>query len=170
MSIENGEKQAAAVQKPGTDRVTLESMTKRIAAVEYSRSKVNSVMTICEVRVDNGFVVVGKSAPADPANFDEAFGKKLAWEDCLRQLWPLFGFALCERRMFTKELNAQFGLIEQARELQHGAGEPAKVFMGDPVPDGHPGEYVRKLQQSQAEAVAEKRAQAASWGDKPSDE
>lgn len=57
------------------------------------------VLTICLVVLDNGFTVIGKSAPASPDNFDENLGQKLAYEDAVRQIWPLMGFALRERLM-----------------------------------------------------------------------
>jgi hypothetical protein len=42
-------------------------------------------------------MVIGKSVPASPDNFNPDLGRKLAYEDCIRQLWPLMGFALKER-------------------------------------------------------------------------
>ena len=54
-------------------------------------------MTLCFLVMKNGFVVVGKSAPASPANFNKELGEKFAYEDAVRQLWPLMGFALRER-------------------------------------------------------------------------
>jgi hypothetical protein len=41
--------------------------------------------------------VIGKSAPASPENFNAELGKKFAYEDAVRQLWPLMGFALRDR-------------------------------------------------------------------------
>lgn len=55
------------------------------------------VLTVCFVVMRNGFVVVGKSAPASPENFSAELGRKLAYEDCVRQIWPLMGFALRDR-------------------------------------------------------------------------
>lgn len=54
-------------------------------------------LSICILIMRNGFTVIGKSAPASPENFDAAFGKKLAYEDAVRQLWPLMGFALRDK-------------------------------------------------------------------------
>lgn len=51
-------------------------------------------LTICLVVMKNGFTVIGKSAPASPDNFDETLGMTLAYEDAVRQIWPLMGFAL----------------------------------------------------------------------------
>ncbi len=56
-----------------------------------------SIMTLCFVVMQNGFIVVGKSAPASPENFNAELGKKLAYEDAVRQIWPLMGFALKDR-------------------------------------------------------------------------
>lgn len=56
-----------------------------------------AIMTLCFLVTTNGFTVVGKSAPASPENFDADLGKKFAYEDAIRQLWPLYGFALREQ-------------------------------------------------------------------------
>ena len=56
-----------------------------------------SILSICIVVMSNGFTIIGKSAPASPANFNADFGRKLAYEDCIRQLWPLMGFSLRDR-------------------------------------------------------------------------
>jgi hypothetical protein len=55
------------------------------------------VLTVCLLVMKNGFTVIGKSAPASPENFNFDLGRKLAYEDAVRQLWPLMGFALRER-------------------------------------------------------------------------
>jgi hypothetical protein len=55
------------------------------------------LLTICIMVLANGFVVIGKSAPASPENFDETKGRTFAREDAIRQLWPLMGFALRDR-------------------------------------------------------------------------
>lgn len=56
-----------------------------------------TLLTLCIAVTENGFTVVGKSACASPENFDAELGKKLAYEDAVRQLWPLMGYALRER-------------------------------------------------------------------------
>ena len=55
------------------------------------------ILSICILFMRNGFTVIGKSAPASPENFNADLGKKLAYEDCIRQLWALMGFALRDR-------------------------------------------------------------------------
>ena len=56
-----------------------------------------SRLTICILVMQNGFTVIGKSAPASPENFDAEKGKRFAYEDAIKQLWPLEGYALRER-------------------------------------------------------------------------
>jgi hypothetical protein len=48
---------------------------------------------VCVFIMNNGFVVVGKSAPISVANFNMELGSKFAREDCIRQLWPMMAFA-----------------------------------------------------------------------------
>jgi hypothetical protein len=55
------------------------------------------LLTICILVMQNGFTVIGKSAPASPQNFDTEKGSRFAYEDAIKQLWPLEGYALRER-------------------------------------------------------------------------
>lgn len=55
------------------------------------------VLTICILVMENGFTILGKSAPASPENFDVEKGKRFAYEDAIKQLWPLEGYALREK-------------------------------------------------------------------------
>jgi|SRR6185312_14851988 len=55
------------------------------------------ILTICILVMRNGFTVIGKSAPASPENFDTEKGRRFAYEDAIKQLWPLEGYALRER-------------------------------------------------------------------------
>lgn len=56
-----------------------------------------NVLSICLLVMTNGFTVIGKSAPASPENFNTELGKKFAYEDAVRQLWPLMGYALRDK-------------------------------------------------------------------------
>lgn len=55
------------------------------------------LLTVCIVVMKNGFTVIGKSAPASPENFNAELGKRFAYEDAIRQLWPLMGYALKDK-------------------------------------------------------------------------
>jgi Phage protein (N4 Gp49/phage Sf6 gene 66) family len=54
-------------------------------------------MTVCVCVLENGFIIIGHSTPASPENFNADLGKELAYDQCIKQMWPLFGFALKEQ-------------------------------------------------------------------------
>ena len=111
MSIEHTDAEAAAIaERTGKPRVSLADMEGKIAAryeftgcdllagtLEGPYDASLEVLSICILVMRNGFTLIGKSAPASPENFDAELGRKLAYEDALRQLWPLEGYALRER-------------------------------------------------------------------------
>ena len=104
--LEQSDREAAA--HAVAPRVTLADIENAIAA-RYDVNAAAAVgpnvpaidglktVSLCLVVMTNGFVVLGKSAPASPANFNEELGRKLAYEDAIRQLWPLMGFSLRDR-------------------------------------------------------------------------
>jgi hypothetical protein len=95
-SLEAGDAAAAAVAK--TDRrVTLAAMEAKVATAQFFNPQIAPQLTICVMQLTNGWVLVGKSAPADPANFNQELGEKFAREDCIRQMWTLEGYLLREQ-------------------------------------------------------------------------
>jgi hypothetical protein len=54
----------------------------------------NTTSTVCAMVLQNNFVVIGKSAAASMANFDEEIGKKIAYDDARNQIWMLEGYLL----------------------------------------------------------------------------
>ncbi len=103
-SLEIADAEAAALAK--APRVSLAWMEAKIKeqyfirgseAAQTTRIPELDVLTICLLVMDNGFVVIGKSAPASPENFNAELGCKFAREDAIRQLWPLEGYALRDR-------------------------------------------------------------------------
>lgn len=103
MSLQTTDRESAAVAT--APRVALADIEKAIAfRHDTTADKIApngpsplSLLSICLLVMDNGFTVIGKSAPASPENFNPELGKKFAYEDAVRQLWPLMGFALRER-------------------------------------------------------------------------
>lgn len=87
---------AAVVKNPET-RVSLASMEAKVVGEEYMNPMSAPHMTICVLTLANGFLLVGKSTPADPANFDRDLGMQFAREDAMRQLWPLEGYLMREK-------------------------------------------------------------------------
>ncbi len=56
-----------------------------------------TTLTVCCLKLRNGFTVTGESAAASPANFDEALGRKIARDNARNKIWALEGYALRER-------------------------------------------------------------------------
>jgi Phage protein (N4 Gp49/phage Sf6 gene 66) family len=85
----------AVVATKTAPRVTEESIKAKIASVDYITSK--NLMTICLITMKNGFIVNGVSAPASPTNYDAEVGKRYAYDNAFKQLWPLEGYLLREK-------------------------------------------------------------------------
>lgn len=95
------------------------------------------LMTLCAITLQNGFVVLGKSAPASPENFDAEKGRTFSREDAIRQLWPLMGFALRDRLHREAELLGARVVTTTAPDMG--------TFIGTKVVNARPttrGEYV----------------------------
>lgn len=86
---------SAAVQKT-VNRVSLDQILKKIHHIDYYNPPRHPHFTICLITMNNGFIAIGDSAPADPLNYDEALGKQFAYENAVRKLWPLEAYALLE--------------------------------------------------------------------------
>ena len=114
-SLEETDRLSASVQKT-PHRVTLALLTAKIGAEYFFTADqailgaanvagnpvpplvpALKILTVCVITTQNGFVLIGKSAPADPANFNEEVGRKFAREDAMRQLWQLEGYLLREK-------------------------------------------------------------------------
>ena len=56
-----------------------------------------TTLTICCLKLANGFTVTGESACASPENFNEELGKKISKDNARQKIWALEGYALRER-------------------------------------------------------------------------
>lgn len=92
-ALEATDERSKAVQKTPW-RVSLEAMKQRVDKVEFIYPDMLPTMTICVIKLDNGYVLVGESAPADPDNFDRALGQEYAYENAMKKLWPLEAYVM----------------------------------------------------------------------------
>lgn len=53
-----------------------------------------TTLTVCCLKLRNGFVVTGESAAASPENFDQEIGERIAMDNAREKVWPLLGFRL----------------------------------------------------------------------------
>ena len=104
-SLEVTDAESAAVAV--APRVTLASMEAKIAEKhEFTMGEALmglevphdmmafGILSVCVLKMQNGFTVIGKAAPASAANFNRELGRKFAYEDAIRHIWPLVGNGL----------------------------------------------------------------------------
>jgi len=104
-SLEVTDQESRAVAK--APRVSLADIEASIAAVYHLTAdkaigdappvQELKLLSICILVMRNGFIVIGKSAPASAENFNADLDRRFAYEDAVRQLWPLMGYALRDR-------------------------------------------------------------------------
>ena len=61
-----------------------------------------TTLTVCCLRLRNGFTVTGESAAASPENFDVDLGKKIARSNARDKIWALEGYLLREH-LFSRQ-------------------------------------------------------------------
>lgn len=122
-----------AVQKT-PNRVSIESIRAKFRNAEFIHPHSAPHMTIVVITLENGFYLVGKSTPADPANYNEELGNKFAVEDAERQAWPLEAYLLREG-MHLHETTQHGYTAEEVRAPAEAAGEQggAQAAVENPV-------------------------------------
>ena len=55
-----------------------------------------TTLTVCCLKLINGFTVTGESATASPENFDVEIGKEIARKNARDKIWALEGYSLRE--------------------------------------------------------------------------
>lgn len=65
----------------------------------------DTTTTVCQLFMENGYVVLGTSACVNPANFNKATGEKFAYEDAINKAWPLEGYLLAQERFLRNNDN-----------------------------------------------------------------
>lgn len=80
--------------------VTKEQIESRIVGVEFEK---RGTMTLCFMKLVNGFEIVGTSACVDPAKYDQEIGERIARANAFDQIWPLEGYALANRLLFERD-------------------------------------------------------------------
>lgn len=74
------------------NKITVEFLNSEIANVEYLR--LVGTLTICVITTKDGFTFTGESACADPANFNQEIGEKIAYDNAFNKMWLPYGFWL----------------------------------------------------------------------------
>ncbi len=77
-------------------RVTKELIESRIVNIDHQIVVLaGQKMMFCGIRMDNGFVAVGKPATCiDPLNWRDEIGKKISYDNSFEELWKLEAYRL----------------------------------------------------------------------------
>jgi hypothetical protein len=92
LDIEN-EIQAKGLTAP---RITLDDIENTIDSEGFHVFP-GTTLTVCCLKLKNGFTVTGESACASPENFDQELGRKIARENARQKIWALEGYLLRDR-------------------------------------------------------------------------
>lgn len=73
------------------DRITKELIESRISEVDYQTVIIaGQKLMYCGIKMDNGFVVVGKPATCiDPSNWRDEIGQKISYDNTFDDIWRL---------------------------------------------------------------------------------
>jgi hypothetical protein len=94
MASRNREALQEQFEKDGkTLYVTTQMVDDEILTADYHRFP-DTTVTVCCIQLHNGFTTVGKSACANPANFDMQLGRELAYDDAKQKIYTLVAFRL----------------------------------------------------------------------------
>lgn len=83
-------------------RVSLNDIQDKVNQTVYTVLP-DTTTTVCQLFMENGFVVIGTSACVDPANYNKGLGERFAYEDALNKVWPLEGYLLAQE-LYTQTL------------------------------------------------------------------
>ena len=88
----------AEIQGKGLNapRLTPEMIDAVIVGADYATFP-DTTVTVCCLKLRNGFTVIGESAAVSPENFDVDIGRKIAMRNARDKIWALEGYLLRER-------------------------------------------------------------------------
>lgn len=89
--------------EPLPNKVNITDMLARVKSTQYFLMYDNKT-TFCALEMVNGYTVWGKSACVDPKEYNQALGEKYAYEDAIRNLWPLEGYLLADFLHVEKQI------------------------------------------------------------------
>lgn len=77
-------------------RITNDMVDEAIQSEQYHVFP-GTTVTICLLKMRNGYTVTGESACVSPENFDAALGRRIAKSNARDKIWALEGYLLREK-------------------------------------------------------------------------
>ena len=90
--------QAKQLNAPRLNPASIDSVIVEEAYHQFPTTTV----TVCLLKLKNGFCVIGESAAASPENFDLEIGRKIARENARNKIWQLEGYLL-RQALYSQE-------------------------------------------------------------------
>ena len=75
--------------------VTLNDIEAKVKRTVYTVLP-DTTTTICQLFMENGYVILGTSACVDKSKYNQALGEKYSYEDAINKAWPLEGYLLAQ--------------------------------------------------------------------------
>lgn len=76
--------------------LTLDDINRAVRLADYHVFP-STTTTVCCLTLRDGFTVIGQSACIDPAMFDAALGRRIAYDDAIDKVWQLEGYLLAHQ-------------------------------------------------------------------------
>ena len=95
----------AEIQKKGLNapRLSPQLIDSVIIGEEYYVFP-GTTLTVCCLKLRNGFTITGESASISFDNFDSELGRKIARRHARDKIWQLEGYALTERLYISRQV------------------------------------------------------------------
>ena len=120
------------------NKVTLESIINKIVGEMYLVLP-DGRTTVCMLTMKNGYTIKGMSACVDASNFDMNIGRKIAFEDAIRQIWPLEGYLLAERLFWERAVPVATNPPAQPKKPRQRRSDAPFGLKKDGTPKKRPG-------------------------------
>ena len=137
--------------KPQRTAVSLNDIQAKVQKTVYTVLP-ETTTTVCQLFMENGYLILGTSACVDPAKYNQALGEKYAYEDAINKAWPLEGYLLAEEIFRRKPVPRTYSWNDVATHSQlrdpltgdtqfHVRMRDGAVFMGNVLFDPTDNEY-----------------------------
>lgn len=111
-------------EKPPRTAVSLNDIQDKVKKTTYTVLP-DTTTTVCQLFMENGFVILGTSGCVDPAKFNKALGEKYAYEKAIDKAWELEGYLLAEeifKRTPVKKTYSWHDVATYALQADHVSG------------------------------------------------